>query len=113
MRFICSRRKNKKKKVYPIHNICKSIKHILSLMTETIYKKKKRVKINNLIYKVKKDIYKMPDIEIKYKLENTINKIERVFKSGTDDILIKLFAVRQLRILPNYLEIKYKQRYWT
>jgi len=111
MRFICTRRK-KNKKVFPIHNICKRIKHILILMSD-FHGDHHKVKINNSICKAKRDIYKMPEIEIKYKLEYVIGKIERLFNSRTEDILINLFAVKQLRILPNYLGIKYKQRYWT
>ncbi len=71
--------------------------------------RKQKQKIDNLIRKTKQKISKMPEIEIKYKLENTIKRIEKVASSGMDDILVTLFAVKQLRILPNYLGIKYKQ----
>lgn len=111
MSFICGR---KKKKVYPIHTVCKSIHKILTIMSQSLGKtRKQKQKIDNLIRKTKQKISKMPEIETKYKLENTIKRIEKVALSEMDDILVTLFAVKQLRILPNYLGIKYKQRYWT
>ena len=50
---------------------------------------------------------------MKFKLKKTIRKIEIIYNSGTNNILINLFALKQLRTLPRYLEIKYKQTYWT
>ena len=76
-------------------------------------KQKQKQKMDNLIRKTKQKISKMPEIEIKYKLENTIRRIEKVASSQMDDILVTLFAVKQLRTLPSYFGIKYKQRYWV
>ena len=111
MSFICGR---KKKKVYPVHTVCKSIHTILTIMSQTLGKtRKQKRKMDNLIRKTKQKISKMPEIEIKHKLESTIRRIEKVASGEMEDILVTLFAVKQLRTLPNYFGIKYKQRYWT